>query len=84
MIIAVINVKCLEKYKLDITFNNGEKKIVDLEEHLSGEIFEPLKDIEYFKTVKVIPEIDTICWDNGADMAPDFLYSIGEEHKAAS
>jgi len=66
-------------YKLQLTFEDGSVKIVDLEPYLDGEIFEPLKDIEYFKTVRVDPDIDTIVWDNGADMSPDFLYEIGEE-----
>jgi hypothetical protein len=46
---------------------------------LTGEIFEPLKNLRYFKTVKINPDLDTIVWDNGADMSPDFLYEIGAE-----
>ena len=37
----------------------------------------PLKKIEYFKTVKVNPEFETIYWENGADIAPEFLFDIG-------
>ncbi|MBF0336968.1 MAG: DUF2442 domain-containing protein [Nitrospirae bacterium] len=68
-------------YKLMITFDNGIVRYVDLEEHLDGEIFEPLRDINYFKTVCVNSDIDTICWDNGAGISPDFLYEIGVEKK---
>ena len=39
--------------------------------------FEPLKNIEYFKKVKVDEEIETICWENGADFSPEYLYEIG-------
>ncbi|MBI3995581.1 MAG: DUF2442 domain-containing protein, partial [Nitrospirae bacterium] len=46
-------------YKLLITFEDGVQKLVDLEPHLEGEIFEPLKDIGYFKTVSVNPDLDT-------------------------
>ncbi len=75
----------LSEYKLLLTFKDGIKKQVDLETHLEGEIFEPLKNINYFKTVTVNPDIDTIVWDNGADFSPDFLYDIGiEDTKAAS
>ena len=56
----------------------GEIKVVDLSNHLDGEIFEPLKKIEYFKTVKVNPEFETIYWENGADIAPEFLFDIGK------
>lgn len=67
----------LSGYKLKITFSDGIVKIADLEKHLDGEIFIPLKNPEYFKTVRVDPEIDTIVWENGADLSPDFLYNIG-------
>ena len=46
--------------------------------HLDGEIFQPLKDVAFFRTVRVDPDLDTIFWDNGADMSPEFLYEIGE------
>ena len=67
----------VSEYKLLLTFEDGSAKRVDLEPYLDGEIFEPLRDIEYFKTVRVNSEIDTIVWDNGADISPDFLYEIG-------
>ena len=31
----------------------------------------------YFKTVHVNHELDTIVWDNGADLSPEFLYEMG-------
>ncbi|HCH00002.1 MAG: hypothetical protein A2074_02730 [Candidatus Aquicultor primus] len=65
------------EYKLILTLEDGCKKIVDLERYLEGEIFEPLRDIEYFKTVRLNRDVDTIVWDNGADMSPDFLCEIG-------
>jgi len=64
-------------YKLLLTFEDGIVKLVDLKPHLDGEIFEPLRDVNYFKTVRVNPDIDTIVWENGADISPDFLYEIG-------
>lgn len=67
----------LSEYKLLLTFEEGLVKRVDLETHLEGEIFEPLKDISYFKKVRVNPDLDTIVWENNADMSPDFLYEIG-------
>ena len=74
----VKNVKYLSGYKLELTFEDGSVRFVDLEPHLDGEIFAPLKNIEYFKTVQVSQDIDTIMWKNGADLSPDFLYEIAE------
>ena len=64
-------------YKLKIRFDNGESKVVDLQPHLDGPIFEPLKDLGFFKSFYVNQDLDTIVWPNNADFAPDFLYEIG-------
>ncbi len=63
-------------FKVRLSFEDGSVRIADLAPHLDGEIFEPLKDLEYFKTLRLEPDTDTIVWDNGADMSPDFLYEI--------
>lgn len=73
----VRNANYISEYKLLLTFEDGSVKLVDLALYLDGEIFEPLKDISYFRTVRVDSELDTIVWENGADMSPDFLYEIG-------
>lgn len=73
----VKDVAYLSGYKLLLTFEDGVAKLVDLEPYLDGEIFELLKDIDYFKTVRVNPDIDTIAWENNADVSPDFLYEVG-------
>jgi len=67
----------VSEYKLLLTFEDGNARLIDLKPHLEGEIFGPLKDISYFKTVKINSDLDTIVWKNGADISPDFLYEIG-------
>ena len=73
----VKEVNYVSDYKLLVSFEDGTVKLVDLASYLDGEIFEQLKDKNYFKTVRVNPDIDTIVWENGADISPDFLYEIG-------
>jgi len=68
----------LSDYRLLLDFGDGVRRLVDLQPHLEGEIFEPLNDINYFKTVSVNPDLDTIVWQNNADFSPDFLYEISE------
>lgn len=65
-------------YKLEIKFENDEIRLVDLENHLDGGIFEALKDISFFKSFVVNQDIDTVVWPNDADFSPDFLYEIGQ------
>jgi len=68
----------LNDFKIKVFFSTGEIKIVDLSNHLNGEIFKPLKESAYFKSFYFNNDIGTICWKNGADLAPEFLYSIGQ------
>ncbi len=76
---AVKKAKYFEDFKIILTFEDKKNKIVDLSRYLYGEVFEPLKNVAYFKTFKVNDDTDTIEWDNGADMSPDFLYRIGKD-----
>ena len=73
----VRDVEYLSDYKLRLKFEDGAVREVDLAQHLDGEVFEPLRDQDRFRTVRLHRELDTIVWDNGADMSPDFLYEIG-------
>lgn len=81
MFLHVIGVTYLENYRLRLKFSDGVVKDIDLKNELYGEVFEPLKDIEFFKQVAVNSETNTIEWPNNADFAPEFLYEIGEETK---
>lgn len=74
----IIEASYIGDYKLKVRFGNEEIRIVDLSNHLDGPIFEPLKDLSYFKQFTVNQDIDTIVWPNNADFSPDFLYEIGE------
>jgi hypothetical protein len=37
-------------------------------------MFAPLKDRAKFAAFKLNPELGTIVWENGADLAPEFLH----------
>lgn len=69
----VASVTALDDYQLDVTFADGIRGIVSLKDQLYGPMFEPLKEVLYFKQVRV-DEFGVICWPNGADLAPDALY----------
>ena len=72
MYLAVKNVIPVEDYQLLLTFENGEKRQFDMKPYLNIGIFQELKDLDLFKTVKT--SFDTIEWANEADMDPEMLY----------
>ncbi len=77
MFLHVDQVTHLKGFTLRIEFSDGSVKDVDLSEELDGEIFEPLRDPEFFSQVAVNPATGTIEWPNGADLAPEFLQEKG-------
>jgi len=74
MIPEVVAARYEHDFTLHIRFADGTEGAVDLADELYGEVFEPLKDMSVFKTFFVHPEFHTLCWPNGADLAPEFLY----------
>ena len=73
-LVSVINAEYQQDFKILLKFNDGLTGTVDLINYLDGEVFEPLKNKNYFKTFSV--DSWTIGWDNGADFAPEFLYEL--------
>lgn len=77
MLLEIISANYLGAFSIFLTFNNGYKASVDLEEIILNEkraIFHPLRQQEYFRNFSV--KLNTICWDNEADFAPEFLYDV--------
>ena len=74
MFIEVVKAEYIDGYRLLLLFNNGERRIVDLSNSLKGTVFAPLKDINFFKRFSV--KFNTVEWENGADLAPEYLYEI--------
>jgi hypothetical protein len=72
----VTSVRHLHDYVLHVRFNNGVEGEVDLALELEGEVFEPLRDPAMFAQAQVDPDVRTVAWPNGADLAPEFLLSL--------
>lgn len=77
----VCDVEVLRHYRLRLTFSDGLVGDVDLS-HLGDRdgVFTPLHDPAFFAQVRVDPEIGTVTWPNGADLAPEVLYERAAAH----
>jgi hypothetical protein len=76
MFLEVSDAKYIRDYLLKVTFNNGEIKLVDLQNSLQGPVFEPLKDKTFFRQFTI--HFNTVEWKNGADFAPEYLFQLGK------
>lgn len=76
MILEVTHATYLDGYKIKLVFNHTIERIVDLVQELDGEIFEPLHDLDYFRSFFI--DCGTISWKNGADIAPEYLFFISQ------
>ena len=74
MLLKVTEATYLKDYKIKLSFNDGLKGIVDLKNSIKGQVFKPLKNIEYFKTFT--QNRWTIEWDCDADFAPEYLHKL--------
>lgn len=81
MIRLVKEIEKVEPYRLALRFNTGEVKNIDMADKLkewsvsADSKFRQLLDPEYFCTVKINTDLETVFWDNGIDFCPDTLYS---------
>ena len=71
-------------HRLWLQFSDGAEGEVDLAESLAGPVFEPLHDISVFASARIDPEIRTVAWPNGADLAPEFLRDLLKSGVAAA
>ena len=76
MLLTIIDVEYLGEYMLLCSFNNGQRRKVDLTPLLAYPAFADLKDKQQFIQFGLD---DTIFWANGADIAPEYLFEHGVE-----
>jgi hypothetical protein len=82
--VKVTRLKRLGEYRLRLTFSDGVVGDIDLADELWGEMFEQLRDIAEFNSVRVDPELGTLVWPNGADLDPEGLHDAVRPVQRAS
>ncbi len=70
---SVNKVEPKSDYILSVSFDNGEQGTLDMKPFLDFGVFKRLRDETAFRQVKVA--FDTIEWDAGIDLDPEFVYS---------
>ena len=64
----------VRQFTIWVRFDDGVEGEIDLKPELYGPLFEPLLDLTQFRKFSIHPEFHTLVWENGADIAPDFLH----------
>jgi hypothetical protein len=75
MLAYVIKAELRGDYRIYIKFNDGLSGIIDFKDKITTdhrEIIRELVDKNKFNKINV--ERHTLCWDNGVDFAPEYLY----------
>lgn len=75
--LSVTEAKVLDGYRLELSFSNGVRGVVDLANRIVGRggVFHRLEDRQYFRQVRVDSDLGTLVWPNEADFCPDLLYA---------
>ena len=68
----VVAVRANDDLTLDLEFDDGSLRRFDVKPYLESGIFKELKDMNYFKQVKIA--FGTAQWPNEQDFSPETLY----------
>jgi hypothetical protein len=75
-VIWVIDARALPDYRLWVRFSDQSEGELTLRNFIMSDerpIVAALRDREKFAAIRVA--MDTVVWDNGFDLAPEFLYA---------
>lgn len=75
-LVAVVEARHVRDHVLWLRFSDGVSGEVNLSGRLHGAVFNPLQDVNFFAQVRVDPELQTVAWPNGADLAPEYLHDL--------
>ncbi|MEK6373272.1 MAG: DUF2442 domain-containing protein [Acidobacteriota bacterium] len=81
-LIAVVAAEYAGDYKINLRFSDGAAKVVDFSAWLHGEVFQPLRSKREFKRFFIAG--GTVCWPNGADIAPETLRQAKSAARSAA
>jgi uncharacterized protein DUF2442 len=83
-LVPVTGARVIGDHRLRVTFADGLVGDVDLSARHWRGVSEPLADPNFFARVRIDPEIRTVVWPNGYDMAPETLYELASRQPRTS
>ena len=66
--------EALKPYTLRVYFSDQTEQVIDFQPVLYGEMYAPLRNLDYFNQVRLDAETKTLVWPNGADFEPYVLH----------
>jgi hypothetical protein len=76
MIHDVISAIYRGEYKIEVTFDDGKKGVIDFAKYLKrGGVFERFKDMDFFRAFTINRELGILTWQDKLDIAPETLYA---------
>jgi hypothetical protein len=73
-IYTVSDFEVVTPYTLRIKFNDDSVKVINFYPMLRGELFGPLRDLDFFNQVRLDTESGVLVWPNEADFDPATLH----------
>ena len=73
--IWIVNANVTGTYQVKVEFNDGLSGVIDFHNILKNDhrlVVKELMDVDKFNSCKI--QYDTLCWENGVDFAPEYLY----------
>ena len=77
----VKDVRPLDEYRLEVTFENGERRIIDVKPYMYRGVFVRLQNRALFQAARVVA--GSVEWPGGLDLSYDTLYLEGQRIAAA-
>ncbi|MCH7917986.1 MAG: DUF2442 domain-containing protein [Planctomycetes bacterium] len=73
----IVDLRCLDDFKLKLTFDDGKTGILDCKPFIAkGGVFARLRDPKVFSKARINPDLGVVSWEDEIDIAPETVYSL--------
>jgi Protein of unknown function (DUF2442) len=83
MLLQIEKANYIKNYMLHVNFNDGTEGDIDLKDTIFNDnrkIFKELQEIDNFKNFSIA--LNTVCWYNNLDLAPEYIKEkIAEQNR---